>query len=114
VTALDRELHGSDRVREVFTRVRNGDDRVADLYAEDGVVEVAGRRIRGREGIRDFYRRTIDGIHPKPEVQEVLESGDRFIAVVHVPTDEGTRNAIDLFELGDEGIRRLVIFSRPD
>ena len=112
MAALDSELTGAARVREVFARVKAGDDRVADLYAEDGVVQVAGHEVRGREAIRAFYRRTIDTIHPQPEVQEVLESGALFIAVVHVPTDNGIQNAIDLFELGDDGIRRLVIFSR--
>jgi ketosteroid isomerase-like protein len=112
MTALDPDIQGPDRVREVFARVHAGDDRVADLYAEDGVVQVAGHEIQGREAIRAFYQRTIDTIHPQPEVQEVLESENLYIAVVHVPTDSGVQNAIDLFELGEDGIRRLVIFSR--
>ncbi|HEY6531906.1 MAG TPA: hypothetical protein VIY72_06360, partial [Acidimicrobiales bacterium] len=62
--------------------------------------------------IRAFYQHTMDTIRPQPVVQEVLQSANLYIAVVHVPTDNGVQNAIDLFELGDEGIRRLVIFSR--
>jgi nuclear transport factor 2 (NTF2) superfamily protein len=110
--AIDPELTGADRVRAVFDRVRDGDERVADLYAEDGVVWAGGHEIRGRDAIRAFYRRTIDAIHPRPEVREVLESAGLFIAVVHVPTDRGVQDAVDLFELGEGGIRRLVIFSR--
>ena len=112
MAALDPEIQGADRVRQVFARVKGGDNRVADLYAEDGVVQVQGHEVQGRESIRAFYQRTIDTIHPQPEVQEVLQSGDLYIAVVHVPTDNGVQNAIDLFELGEDGIRRLVIFSR--
>lgn len=112
MAAIDPEIQGPDRVRQVFARVKAGDNRVADLYAEDGVVQVAGHQIEGRESIRAFYQHTIDSIHPQPEVQEVLQSENLFIAVVHVPTDNGVQSAIDLFELDDEGIRRLVIFSR--
>jgi hypothetical protein len=51
---------GADRVREVFTRVGNGDHRVADLYADDGVVLVGDARIEGREdgvfGFEEFLQ----------------------------------------------------------
>jgi len=112
MAALDPELQGPDRVRAVFARVKAGDNGVADLYAEDGVVKAGGHEVQGREAIRAFYQATIDKIHPQPEVQEVLQSGDLFIAVVHVPTDHGDMDAIDLFELGDDGIVSLEIFSR--
>jgi hypothetical protein len=113
MAALDPELQGADRVREVFARVRNGDHRVADLYAEDGVVVYGGKQAEGREAIRAFYRATIDAIHPQPRVEEVLHAAPLYIAVVDVPTSGAHLRAIDLFELDDEGIRRLVIFSRP-
>jgi ketosteroid isomerase-like protein len=114
MAALDPDIQGSDRVREVFARVRAGDNRVADLYAEDAVVQLLEHEIHGRESIRAFYQQTIDAIHPKPEVQEVLKSADRYIAIVHVPTDAGTQNAVDFFELGEDGIRRLVIFTHEE
>jgi hypothetical protein len=102
-------------VREVFARVRNGDDRVADLYAEDGVVLAGGTRVEGREAVRAFYRKTIESIHPRPDVQVVLEAPDSpfYVAIVEVPTDLGHMHALDLFTLGDEGIRQLEIFTRP-
>jgi hypothetical protein len=112
MAALDPGIQGADRVREVFARVKAGDNRVADLYAEEGELHAGGHVVRGREDIRAFYQRTIDTMHPQPEVRQVLQSDDLFIAVVHVPTDRGDMDAIDLFELGDEGIRRLVIFSQ--
>jgi hypothetical protein len=114
MAALEPELQGEDRVREVFRRVRNGDDRVADLYAEDGVVLVGGARVEGREAIRAFYRRTIDTIHPQPEVEAVLGGPPYYAAIVEVPTGRGHMHALDLFQLGDDGIRQLEIYSRHD
>lgn len=94
--------------------MRAGDDSVADLYAEDGVVLAGGARIEGREAIRAFYRDTIAAIHPQPEVQVVLScvGSDFYVAVVDVPTDGGLIHALDLFTVDDEGIRQLEIFTR--
>jgi hypothetical protein len=115
MAVLDPHLRGADRVREVFARVRVGDDGVADLYAEDGVVRAGGAVIEGREAIRAFYAKTIESIHPKPEVQVVLETpGSNFYtAVVEVPHDHGHVHALDLFTVDEEGIRQLEIFNRP-
>jgi predicted SnoaL-like aldol condensation-catalyzing enzyme len=110
----DPHLRGADRVREVFVRVHNGDDGVADLYAENGVVIAGGSRIEGREAIRAFYRNTIDTIHPRPELQVVLSTQgvDLYVAIVEVPTDRGHVHALDLFRVDDGGIRQLEIFNR--
>ena len=89
---LDPQIQGVDRVREVFARVRNGDDRAADLFVEDGVVRVRGREIEGREAIRAFYRAAIDAVHPQPEVREVRQDG-LFLAVLDVPSDRGPVSA---------------------
>jgi len=115
MAATDPHLRGEARVREVFARVRNGDDRVADLYAEDGVVLAGGSRIEGREAIRAFYRQTIESIHPRPEVQLVLSApgSEVFAVVVEVPSDHGRFHALDLFTVGEAGIRQLEIFNRP-
>jgi len=115
VAALDPQLQGADRVREVFARVHRGDDGVADLYAEDGVVLVGDARIDGREAIRAFYGKTIETIHPKPEVQVVLSTpgSELYTAIVEVPTDRGHVHALDLFTVDGEGIRQLEIFTRP-
>ena len=112
MAALEPDLTGEARVREVFNRVRNGDDSVADLYAEDGVVLIGGGKVEGREAIRDFYRKTIDGIHPRPDVQAVAASAPYYAVIVEVPTDNGHMHALDLFQLGDEGITQLEIYSR--
>ena len=114
MATLDPHLRGTDRVREVFARVRKGEDRVADLYAEDGVV-LGGSRIEGREAIREFYRKTIASIHPQPEVHVVLEApgSDFYAAIIEADTDLGHAHALDLFRIDEEGIRQLEIFDRP-
>ena len=114
MAALETHLRGADRARAVFERVRNGDGSVADLYAEDGVVISGTARVEGREAIRAFYLSTIDRIHPKPEVQTVLEhpGSSLYAVVVEVPTDLGHVHALDLFTIDDEGIRQLEIFNR--
>src|SRR5262245_12913888 len=105
VTMTNPELRGADRVREVFARVRNGDASVADLYADDGVVLFgATGRAEGRAAIRTFYANTISSIAPKPQVQGVLEAPPYFIAIVDVPTTDGFRRALDLFEIDEKGI----------
>jgi predicted SnoaL-like aldol condensation-catalyzing enzyme len=114
MAALEPHLKGADRARAVFERVRKGDGSVADLYAEDGVVLLAAAKVEGREAIRAFYLSTIDRIHPKPEVQIVLEhpESNLYAVVVEVPTDRGHVHALDLFTIDDEGIRQLEIFNR--
>jgi ketosteroid isomerase-like protein len=115
MTMSDAHLTGDERVREVFARVRRGDVSVADLYADDGVVIVDGRRIEGREAIRGFYGRTIEARHPQPSVQLVLEcaGSNVYAVVVDVPMD-GDRHvrALDLFTIGADGIEQLEIFTR--
>lgn len=49
-------------IREVLERYMrwNDDgmaDRIAELFAEDAVFQVVGRRVVGREAIREFFRR---------------------------------------------------------
>ena len=103
---------GPGYVREVFNRVRAGDSRVADLYLEEGIIRVPGHQISGREAIRAFYQNTIDTMHPQPEVQEITTCDDLVIAIVDVPTDVGPHDAVDLFDVGPDGIRSLTIFPR--
>lgn len=113
MAANDQDLRGADRVREVFARVRNADPAVADLYTEDAIL-LYGRNgsAIGREEIRAFYVRTFETLSPEPHVEAVLEEPPRFVAIVDVPTADRHHRALDLFELGDDGIRRLEIFSR--
>jgi len=109
---LDAHLQGADRVREVFARVCKGDAAdVANLFAEDGKIRFTGGEVKGRVAITEFYQRAIDNLHPQPRVEDILEKANRFVAIVDVPNDKGLTRAADLFELGEEGIRQLDIFS---
>jgi hypothetical protein len=112
MAALEPDLRGAERVRHVFDRVRNGDSRVADLYAEDGVVLAGDLRVVGREDIRAFYLQAIDSIRPQPTVRVLMESSPYYVALVDVLTTNGTVHALDLFQLGEDGIRQLEIYNR--
>ena len=115
MTAADPHLRGADRVREVFARVRNGDLGVADLYAEDGVIVYGdGGRVEGRDAIRAFYARAIEGNRPQPRVETILEAPPLYVALVDVPGIEVNHRALDLFEVDESGIRKLEIFARTD
>src|SRR5262245_38736605 len=101
-----------DRLREVFAGVGRGDLGVANLYAGDAVVLFGENgRVEGREEIRAFYRRAIDGIRPRPVVEAVLEAPPLYVALVDVPGAVHHR-ALDVFEIDDRGIRRLEIYMR--
>jgi hypothetical protein len=109
----DHQLQGADRVREVFARVANGDLGVVDLFADDAVILFAnGGRVEGRDEIRAFYERAIDGVRPRPSVEAILELPPLYVAIVDAPGAEVHHRALDLFELDDRGIRRLEIYTR--
>jgi hypothetical protein len=113
VTAADPHLRGADRVREVFIRVGNGDLGVADLYAEDGVIVYGnGTRAEGRDAIRAFYARAIEGIRPRPRVEAILEAPPLYVVLVDAPGTDVHHRALDLFEVDEGGIRKLEIFAR--
>jgi len=113
MSASDPQIQGADRVRAVFSRVRQGDLSVADLYAEDAVLTYSrGGRVEGREAIRAFYQQQIESIRPQPHVAAVLQDPPLYVAVVEAPTSEGHYRALDLFEVDDSGIRRLEIYSQ--
>ena len=101
-------------MRAVFDRVRDGDASAADLYVDDGVIVYGGEgaRVEGREAIRAFYQGAIDAIRPQPVVEAVLEAPPLYVALVDVPADGVHHRALDLFEVHDDGIRRLEIYPR--
>jgi hypothetical protein len=107
------DLKGTDRIREVFARVRAGDPaRVAELYAKDGKVLYTGGEAVGHEAITAFYRFAIDTLHPQPQVEAIFGEGPQYVALVNVPNDKGSTRAADLFTVGERGIVQLEIFSR--
>jgi uncharacterized protein (TIGR02246 family) len=113
MAALHPQVLGAERVREVFARVRKGDAAgAADLYAEDGKILFTGGEAKGRQTIAAFYQRIIETYHPQPQVEAVFADAPHYVAIVSVPNDHGVTRAADLFELCDDGIRQLEIFSR--
>jgi hypothetical protein len=113
MSAGDPHIEGTERVRAVFSRVRQGDSSVADLFGEDAVLTYSGGgRVVGREAIRAFYQQQIESIRPQPQVVAVVADPPLFVAVVEVPTSERHYRALDLFEVDDSGIRRLEIYSQ--
>jgi len=108
----NHRMHGSQYVVEVFSRVREGDVSVADLFTENAVISFAGGTVTGRSAIRDFYRHTIHSMHPQPRIEAVLESPPLYVVILDVPTTLGHHRALDLFEVRDEGIRKLEIYAR--
>jgi hypothetical protein len=111
--ALEPHLRGADRVREVFARVANGSDTVADLYANDAIIVYDGGRVEGRDAIRRSYRNIITHDRPQAEVVAVLESPPWYAAVLEVDRVADHVRALDLFLIdSDEGIRRLEVYVR--
>jgi hypothetical protein len=83
------------------------------LFAEDAVILFGnGSRVDGREAIRAFYERAIEGIRPQPTVEALLEAPPLYVAVVDVPGAEVHHRALDLFEVDGSRIRRLEIYTR--
>jgi ketosteroid isomerase-like protein len=112
MAALEPHLKGADRVREVFARMCRGDAAAAaNLYAEDGRICFSGGEAQGRVAITGFYQRATDNLHPQPRVEDIFEKASRYVAIVDVPNDKGRTRAADMFELGEDGIRQLDIFS---
>jgi hypothetical protein len=107
------EMRGADVVREVFARVRAGDLGVADLFREDAVLHYGEVRAEGRDAIRRFYGRTVDALHPQPDVETILESLPWYVALVDLPTAGPYLRALDLFELDGGSVRSIEIYIRP-
>ena len=114
MAALEPQIQGEARIHELFSRIRAADENAADLYADDGVFLMGGRRVEGREAIRDFYRRGFGIYQAQPVVQQVLSApgSDMYAALLEVPTNHGLERVFDLFIIDDEGIRQLEVFSR--
>jgi hypothetical protein len=102
-------------VREVFARVRRADPSVADLFAEDAVITIPGAApIVGRDAIRAHYERVFANLAPQPQVTVLLAEPPHYVGVIDVVTTDapGGSRAVDLFDVGEDGIRSLAIYSQ--
>jgi SnoaL-like domain len=96
-------------VGELFARVRAGDIAVADLYAEDGVLDTGDATCVGRDAIRDYYARVLQsGI--QPNVEALYAKPPLYAAQLCVTTPGGEVRVLDLFEVGDGEVRSLRVF----
>ena len=110
----DAAQAGREMVTELFARVRRGDTAAADLFAENGVITgPGGYEVVGRDAIREHYARNIAEYGPQPEIEVLLAEPPWFVTVLKVGLRNGGANrALDLFEVGPDGITRLELWSQ--
>ncbi len=98
--------------REYFSRMRNGDIGVLELFHENAVLLGLGARTSGKDAILEFYRKGIEEGGPQPSEPMTLFSDDsKVIAEVNIHLRDGSVvHAVDLFEIDDGRIRKLTYF----
>jgi hypothetical protein len=108
------ERAGREMVTELFARVRRGDPSAADLFARDGVITgPGGYEVVGRDAIREHYVRNIAEYGPQPEIEVLLGEPPWFVTVLKVGLRAGGANrAVDVFEIGEDGITRLELWTQ--
>ncbi len=99
-------------VAAYFSRIRAGDDSVAELFHEDAKLVGLGTTRSGREAIRTFYRGVIERAGPTPSlVGPLLVEGGRVAAEIQIAlSDDASVHAIDLFVIEEGRIRSLTYF----
>ncbi|MCP4006120.1 MAG: nuclear transport factor 2 family protein [bacterium] len=95
-----------------FSRMREQDIGVVELFHEDAVLLGLGMRVSGHEAIRKFYSTAIKGGGPSPRMAGPLVSdGQRVFAEVFIDLSIGsTVHAVDVFHIEDDRIRMLNYF----
>ena len=98
--------------QEYFDRVRARDLAVADLFHEDASIVGLGGEKTGRDAIRSFYKASLDGAGPSPQiVGPIFTSGPRAAAEIKISLNDGsTIHAMDLFIVEEGLIRSLTYF----
>jgi hypothetical protein len=112
--ASTTDTAGRELVAELFARVRNGDSGAADLFVEDAVITGPdGYEVVGREAIRAHYARNISQNGPQPEIEILLVEPPWFVTVLKVGLSKGgSKRALDLIKVGEEGISRLELWTQ--
>ena len=96
-------------VRELFARVRAGDIAVADLYAEDGILDTGDAVCTGRDAIREYYARVLQsGI--QPNVEALYRKPPYYAAQLRVTTPGGAVRVRDVFQIEDGAVKTLRVF----
>jgi hypothetical protein len=99
-------------VLEVFSRVRDADPRVADLYAPEATLAANGAVHAGRDAIRAFYQGLFAITGPQPVVCGLWRNGDSYAALVEVRFRSGTvGHVVDVFDASGGTIRSMRVFA---
>jgi hypothetical protein len=100
-------------IRELFARLSAGNPDVAELYHENATIR---RRmepvVTGREAIRRFYLGVVADTSPDVEIVDFISDERRVAALLRATTTGGVqRRAVDVFEVDEDGIHSLEIYS---
>jgi hypothetical protein len=100
--------------RTYFARMRAG-ERVEDMFAADATIRGFGNHVRGKAAIAEIYAGVQDAATPKPEIVEVLTSGNRVFGEVRVPLGDGTvLHVVDVFEVDDNDLIVSLTYFNAD
>lgn len=99
-------------VEAYFSRMREHDLEVVDLFHEDAVLLGLGMCVSGRAAIAAFYATAIEGGGPQPRsAGPLMTDGQRVAAEIYIDLSNGaTLHVVDVFHVEDGRIRLLNYF----
>lgn len=101
----------TDTVLQVFSLVRDRDERVADLYTPDATLTERGTVHSGRDAIRRFYKGVFSNGGVQPVVRGMWRSGTSYAVLIEATSgDNRVVHAMDVFEMSAGGICSLRIY----
>lgn len=94
-----------------FDHVARRDPKIIDLYADDAMlITPEGRTMRGKTELESFFAEIFER-GPKPSIKEVISDGGKVAIRVEALLDDGrTSRAVDVFDVGENGIRSQLIY----
>ena len=97
---------------EYFSRMREADKSVVDLFHDDATLVGLGTTRTGRDAIREFYHGVIERAGPTPRsAGPLLVNGSRVAAEVYIDlSDDVSVHAVDIFVVESGRIRSLTYF----
>jgi hypothetical protein len=103
-------------VNEYFSRMRERDLGVVELFHEDALLLGLGGQRCGRGAILEFYREVINRAGPLPrQAGPLLAEDSRVAAEIYIDLPNGsTIHAVDLFHIEGGLIRSLTYFIATD
>jgi ketosteroid isomerase-like protein len=114
----DAAASGRGLVETYYDAVDAGDyDRLASVLAPDVVHDRPDRTLSGRETFVSFMRDSRPETETRHEVTATYraDDGGRVARGRLVGADGGVRfDFVDVFDVGDDGIRRIETFVRDD